>query len=196
MSNNSDTNCCYRVCLKCGYVSSCRHLSLYIIFKSNDIANTSLSIAECESYDSKAGDTADLCVDICDVVPSMGALRREERRFRQVIASSLLSNASLGDMANACCISVSTFKRRFRARYSVSPHSWLLSQRLRIAHTLVVTTTLHISDLAAICGFRNTSHFISQFRRRYSITPMHLRASAAASSYTEHDGEVVVEIVL
>lgn len=121
--------------------------------------------------------------------------QREDQRFVRAIASGLLHNTTIETMADECCLSASTFKRRFRSRYSSSPHSWLVAQRLNVAYKLIVSTDLHIGTLSALCGFSNTSHFIAQFRRRYSITPSRLRRESSEASKTT-SSTIVIRIEL
>lgn len=101
--------------------------------------------------------------------------QRDDMRFYQSIIMGLLHNITIEEMAEASCLSVSTFKRRFRSRYSTSPHSWFVSQRLKIAYTLIISTNINVRELTMLCGFRNVSHFIALFRSRYSTTPLRLR---------------------
>ena len=102
---------------------------------------------------------------------------REEERFEEAILHGLAANTSIEELAAMCCHSVSTFKRRFRERYSVSPHKWITERRLEVAQTALTTTNLRIKEVVEVCGYINTSHFISQFKRQYGITPARLRRS-------------------
>ena len=192
MSSNSSSVLSLRIRFEQRYVRGCVPLSVHISLKCDEGGAAEASTEYIEDDMSGCGD--DIVVNLRQSSPSMQSLLREERRFLHAVASGVVRNISIDDMADACCLSVSTFKRRFRTRYSTSPHRWLLSQRLRIAHTLILTTTLSITDLAAVCGFRNASHFIAQFRRRYSTTPMHLRDTSASSK--DCDGDIVIEIEL
>lgn len=97
--------------------------------------------------------------------------RSEELRLREALARGLIGG-SIEAMASICCLSPSAFKRRFRHRYSSSPHSWLLEHRLRIARHLVEESIIPIDDIATIVGFANVSHFIALFKRRYRTTPL------------------------
>ena len=96
---------------------------------------------------------------------------RDEERFEQAILRGLSSNISIEELAEICCHSVSTFKRRFRERYGISPHRWLLSCRLDIAERILGETRLPTNVIAELCGFINVSHFIATFRRRFGCTP-------------------------
>lgn len=96
---------------------------------------------------------------------------REEERFEEAILHGLAANTSIEELAAMCCHSVSTFKRRFRERYGVSPHRWLLSCRLDIAERILSETRLPTNIIATLAGFINVSHFIATYRRRFGYTP-------------------------
>ena len=96
---------------------------------------------------------------------------REQERFEAAILRGISSNVSINELADMCCLSVSTFKRRFRERYSLSPHRWFLDCRLDIAAMILHRTSVPTRHIATLCGFINVSHFIATFKRRYGITP-------------------------
>ncbi len=100
---------------------------------------------------------------------------RELLRFENAVIMGLAANLSVEELAERCCISLSTFKRRFRLRYSQPPHKWLTEQRLQLTRAAILTTTLSLSDIVEASGFINSSHFISLFRRHFGITPARLR---------------------
>lgn len=106
---------------------------------------------------------------------------RELLRFERAVVSGLAANLSVDELAERCCISLSTFKRRFRQRYSMSPHQWLTQQRLELTRAAILTTTLSLCEIVEASGFVNMSHFISLFKRRYGITPARLRRRQRSS---------------
>lgn len=99
---------------------------------------------------------------------------REQERFESAILKGLSSNISIDELASICCLSASTFKRRFRERYSTSPHKWFLHCRLDIAAMVLRHQSIPTRDIASICGFVNVSHFIATFKRRFGTTPSHI----------------------
>ena len=96
-------------------------------------------------------------------------------RFDHAVLSSLTTNLSIEQLAERCCISLSTFKRRFRSRYSAAPHRWITEQRMGLARTTLLSTNLTMQAVMALCGFENSPHFISLFKRHFNITPARLR---------------------
>lgn len=99
---------------------------------------------------------------------------REQERFEEAILKGISSNISIDELADICCLSASTFKRRFRERYSASPHKWFLGCRLDIAAMILRQTDVPTRYIASLCGFINVSHFIATFKRRFGTTPSHV----------------------
>lgn len=99
---------------------------------------------------------------------------REQERFESAILKGISSNISIEELASICCLSASTFKRRFRERYSSSPHKWFLGCRLDIAAMILRHADIPTRDIAMLCGFINVSHFIATFKRRFGTTPSHM----------------------
>lgn len=110
-----------------------------------------------------------------DVMPTS----REQQRFESAVMRGISSNASVDELAAICCLSVSTYKRRFQDYYGIPPHRWFLWRRLEIALLMLRHTTLPTFAIAHLCGFINVSHFIATFKRRYDITPSRLLRSNA-----------------
>lgn len=99
---------------------------------------------------------------------------REQERFEEAILKGISSNISIDELADICCLSASTFKRRFRERYSASPHKWFLGCRLDMAAMILRQTDVPTRYIASLCGFINVSHFIATFKRRFGTTPSHI----------------------
>ena len=105
---------------------------------------------------------------------------REAERFENAIISGVIEGLSIEDLAQRCCYSLSTFKRRFNEHYNIPPHRWILQCRLNIACRLLTKTDEPVSSVASICGFVNNSHFIATFRRHHGLTPRKYRSSSQA----------------
>lgn len=52
--------------------------------------------------------------------------------------------------------------------------------RLSIAHELLTSSDLNIGDIAQLCNFSSTSHFIRTFRKKHGITPAKWRKRAGS----------------
>lgn len=106
---------------------------------------------------------------------SMGYMSREDRRFMKSVLGSVAFNESISSLANRCFLSTSTLKRRFTARFNMSPHQWMVRHRLRLACKTITQTRISIGEVAEMFGFDNTSHFIRLFNNVYGMTPRRVR---------------------
>lgn len=104
----------------------------------------------------------------------MGESSRENERFALAIEIGVKYATTIEELASICCQSVSTFKRRFRARYIISPHKWFMLRKLELAHKIITESEVTINELVKLCGYNNTSHFIALFRKQYGISPARL----------------------
>ncbi len=83
------------------------------------------------------------------------------------------------EVANTLQIGRRQLERRFRRDVGLSPSGY--RQRLRIERSqwLLQNTDLQVIDIAFECGFQSSAHFSRMIRRRYSCTPLQLRAKCA-----------------
>ncbi|HAT86660.1 MAG TPA: AraC family transcriptional regulator [Rhizobiales bacterium] len=98
-----------------------------------------------------------------------------KRNIRHLMREHCSHNLSVHDYAHLSGRSVSAFNREFKRQYGVAPSRWLIEQRLARAHDAVVSTDASITDIGFEIGYENTSHFISQFKTMFGITPKQLR---------------------
>ena len=116
--------------------------------------------------------TISIAIESTDMEDELTKLENE--RMARALEYGITNMASIEELAAMCCQSISTFKRTFRDRHSMSPRQWLLKHKLELAHRVIEEKELPIKELATICGFKNISHFIRLFRVRYGISPAKL----------------------
>lgn len=123
------------------------------------------------------------------------AQQDDEDKFIEAIVRGLTCSLSVDELASICCQSLSTFKRHFRLRYSLSPHRWFIEHRLLIARYVVEHTVMPTKDIAHLCCFSSVSRFIDLFKQRYGATPSQLRRQCSAANEL-HDTrlEIVIKI--
>lgn len=98
-----------------------------------------------------------------DTVPVARGVAYMETNFHR--------NITLQDIAAQACLSPRHFSRLFRQSHGASPHRYLLDLRLHQACELLDATSLTVAQVAARCGFEDTSHFARQFARRLGQSP-------------------------
>ena len=78
---------------------------------------------------------------------------------------------NVDDMAEAMCMSVSTFRRRMTAVTDGSPKTFIRVIQINKAKDLLVNTTLSIKEIAALCGYKEVNSFFRAFRHDTGISP-------------------------
>lgn len=97
------------------------------------------------------------------------------------IHTNLQEEISLGDLAEAACLSPFHFLRHFSARYGRTPISYLRHYRTGRAAALLDSTDLSISDIAAQVGLSRLSLWRS-LRRITGESPQRRRKSKESAS--------------
>lgn len=83
----------------------------------------------------------------------------------------------LADLACLLKMSQFHFSRLFKQSIGLSPHQYLLQQRLERVKQLLKQKDRPILDIALACGFNSHSHLSKQFRQATGMTPKAYRAS-------------------
>lgn len=99
-----------------------------------------------------------------------------------LMSSTQSVHHSLEQLAKACKMSVTHFRRLFRETYKETPAKYALRLRLNAARTALETTDLTVAAIAADTGFYDQSHFIKAFRRCYKTSPESYRNRHCAST--------------
>ncbi|GED21139.1 AraC family transcriptional regulator [Halomonas halmophila] len=80
----------------------------------------------------------------------------------------------LDDICQAAGLSRSYLVRRFKARFGLTPHAFLLDQRIQLG-TARLRDGRPIAEVATDCGFADQAHFQRVFKRLRATTPGHYR---------------------
>jgi AraC family transcriptional regulator len=103
-----------------------------------------------------------------------------DRRVRlalDYLHDNLADKPTLDGMAAAGGLSTSQVAALFRAAVGVSPHRYLMQQRVERARQLLRHTPMTIAEVAARTGFADQSHLTRVMRRVAGTTPAVLRRS-------------------
>ncbi len=95
---------------------------------------------------------------------------RLERVLEYIAANGHL-DLKLDDLAKVAEMSRFHFARLFRVGMGVTPHRYLMDQRLQQAKTLLRLDTRSVSEVAIETGFANAGHFARAFRRHVGVSP-------------------------
>jgi len=82
---------------------------------------------------------------------------------------------SLAEIASVVNISPTYFASLFKRAMGISPHQYVIQQRVEQAKFMLLKTDLAIVDIASKVGFSSQSHLTQQFKRLTGMTPKQVR---------------------
>ena len=89
----------------------------------------------------------------------------------EYINEHLSENVSLDAISAELGISQYYLCRLFKQSIGITPHAYLIQQRVERSKQLLKAKEGRILDIAIACGFANPSHFARCFRRQIGISP-------------------------
>jgi transcriptional regulator GlxA family with amidase domain len=93
------------------------------------------------------------------------------------ILSTLDAPHTVESLAARAHMAPRTFARRFRAETGVTPHDWLIAQRVLLARRLLEDTDLGIDAIATRTGLGTAATLRHHFTRRMTTSPHSYRAT-------------------
>ncbi|KAB8330091.1 helix-turn-helix transcriptional regulator [Scytonema tolypothrichoides VB-61278] len=91
------------------------------------------------------------------------------------IHAHLNRDLSLAELASVVNISPTYFASLFKQAIGISPHQYVIRQRVERAKLMLSKTDLAIADIALQVGFCSQSHLTQHFKRFTGITPKQIR---------------------
>jgi AraC family transcriptional regulator len=101
--------------------------------------------------------------------------RAQLRQAIDYIHSHLDRDLSLAELASVINISPTYFANLFKQAMGISPHQYVIQQRVEQAKLMLSKTDLAIADIALQVGFSSQSHLTQQFKRFTGVTPKQVR---------------------
>jgi AraC family transcriptional regulator len=108
-----------------------------------------------------------------------GFSKRALDRATDYINDNLPKKLRLEEIAGAAHMSPHHFARSFKEATGLSPHQYVIQQRVQRAKTLLLNTDLTVAEVAMEVGFSNSSHLAHHVRRLLDVTPGALRREGA-----------------
>lgn len=91
-------------------------------------------------------------------------------RVKAVLDQGFSDDIQLDDLTDLAGMSKYTLVRQFKARYQITPHAYVVNQRINLAKDLLRKGT-SVAQTAVTCGFFDQSHFIKAFKHFTGIRP-------------------------
>jgi AraC family transcriptional regulator len=91
------------------------------------------------------------------------------------VGDNLAEDLGLAEIAREVHMSPYHFSRMFKLSTGLSPHQYVIRQRIERAKALLTNTDLPVGVVAQEAGFASPSHFAQQFRRLVGVSPRSFR---------------------
>jgi AraC family transcriptional regulator len=115
-----------------------------------------------------------------NIVPCRGGLPPARlKRVLEYIGSNLEKNITLTELAGVANMNLYYFAVLFRQSTGVSPHRYVLSQRVERAKELLRDPKLSVLDVSMHVGFEHQNNFARAFRRVIGVSPTEFKRGCA-----------------
>jgi len=106
---------------------------------------------------------------------------RHLQRAFEIMQTHLEDPLSQTQVARHCRLSARQLQRLFSSLIGETFHQAYMQLRLDRAYQLLKQTDMPIVEVAVACGFTNGSYFAQAARRRWNMTPSHVRSRPEAA---------------
>ena len=111
-----------------------------------------------------------------NVVPRRGGLPKARlKRVLEYIAANLSENITLSELAGIANMSLYYFAVLFKQSTDLSPHRYILNQRVERAKEMLRDPRLSVLDVSVKVGFEHQNNFARAFRRVNGLSPTQFR---------------------
>jgi RpiB/LacA/LacB family sugar-phosphate isomerase len=91
------------------------------------------------------------------------------------IRENIAREVSVAQLAQTVGMSQYYFSKLFKTSTGITPHQYVMRQRVERAQELLCNTPTPLASVATQVGFETQSHFTSVFRHIVGVTPKHYR---------------------
>ncbi|MEP1093805.1 MAG: AraC family transcriptional regulator [Cyclobacteriaceae bacterium] len=99
--------------------------------------------------------------------------------LKNMIELHLFSNLSVEELAKLSNLSLSSFKREFKAEFDDTPTNYINFKKVEKAKELLRITQMQISEIAYEVGFNDSLYFTRLFKKKTGTTPTAYRSGQA-----------------
>lgn len=98
------------------------------------------------------------------------------------VTANLADDHTVDTLAERALMSSRTFARRFVAEVGITPHQWLLRQRVLRARHLLEQSDASVERISELVGFGSAAVFRQHFRRETGLAPLDYRKRFGAAA--------------
>jgi AraC family transcriptional regulator len=159
------------------------------LFRSNEVMQRMLNMWRSASNDERASavdgqaQAIDLAETLIRLAMNPRAIRAQRTHLRwhvrcqvlQYVDAHLGEDMPLAKLANIASLSEHYFLRAFKAEMGITPHQYIIDQRIQRAKHLLKKTNSNLADVALQCGFASHQHMATVFNQAEGRAPSAFR---------------------
>ncbi|MBW4040008.1 MAG: AraC family transcriptional regulator [Acidobacteria bacterium] len=119
-----------------------------------------------------------------------GAFETYERAYQE-LRIGYQSLRSAADVAQRLDITPAYLARLFQRYSNTSPHRALTAMKMAEAASLLVATSMGVTEVAARVGYSDPYHFSRVFKSSYGRAPMHFRVHPRGAGQTAREMDIM-----
>ena len=104
-----------------------------------------------------------------------GSYKDRLNRLRREIHAFPQKDWNIPEMSRDIGISGSHFQRMYKAEFGIGFKDDLIAARIEKAKKLLQSTELRVQEIADICGYGESSHFMRQFKDKVGMSALQYR---------------------
>ena len=108
--------------------------------------------------------------------PNGGLSPVQRRRVLRLIKDNLGAEVTVSGLADSIGVSSSYFFRAFKASFGMTPHHFVMRERIAQAKQLLTVSDWSVAYISAELGFSSHSHFTRLFHKHIGVTPKQFRS--------------------
>lgn len=101
--------------------------------------------------------------------------------------ASVGAEGSLARLADIAKLSPTHFLRVYRDVFGHTPHKHVVAARMEAARTMLLSTSLGVTQVCRALGFENRCAFARSFKQHYGVAPTQLRSAARGGAQPAAD---------
>lgn len=116
-----------------------------------------------------------ICSSALERISDLKSPHNDIRLALDFIEKNYSEQITIDDMIRDIPVSKYHFIRLFRRMIGITPYQYLTNYRINVSKTLLRSTNKTVSEIAEMCGFLDTSNFITHFKKHTGQKPLGYR---------------------
>ena len=120
-----------------------------------------------------------LLIDVIEKAEKKGGYSEVVDKALAILNSRYVEDINLDDLCKELYISKYYFIRKFTKEVNMTPKKYLTNIRIERARILLITTSMKISEIVALTGFKSDENMYYAFKKELNVSPEYFRENYA-----------------